>query len=80
MLYDMTGIYELSNLFKDYTSLYCSIFSKENDIPRKIKTFIGANNSYNVEILDAPLTYQNDIKDENGQLPFLNSVKSIYRF
>lgn len=80
ILYDTTGIYELSNLFKDYKSLYCSIFSKENDIPGKIKTFIGANNSYKVEILNAPLTYQNDVKDENGQLPYLSSVKSIYRF
>ena len=80
LLYDPSDIRELKMLFEDYKALYCSIFSKENDIPGKIKTFICAGDSYNVEILSAPLTYQKDVRDENGQLPFLSSVKSIYRF
>lgn len=79
MLYE-PFIYELRDLFDSYRTLYCSVFSKENDIPSKIKSFINADRKYNVEILDTPLTYQKDVKNENGELPYLDRVKSIYRF
>ena len=79
MLYE-PDITELRNLFDCYRALYCSVFSKENDIPGKIKSFINADRKYNVEILDTPLTYQKDVKNENGELPYLDRVKSIYRF
>lgn len=63
--------------YDDYARLYCQVFSQSVAIKEQLMKFEGFEN--NIEILDRPLTYQQDIVCVNGENPFIPKVRQIYR-
>lgn len=66
----------VKNAYEDYSKLYERVFSHSSLIKEQLMKLNGIERD--IEILDKPLTYQNDVIGVDGQNPYLSKVREIY--
>lgn len=62
--------------YKDYTRLYENVFSQSSLIKEQLMKLDGIERD--IEIIESPLTYQEDVTGVDGLNPYLAKVKEIY--
>lgn len=65
--------------YNSYLSIYARTMNQCEKPKECIKNDLRITIDYNIEVLKEPLSYQKDIKEIDGNSPFMPKVKDIYR-